>query len=119
MKFLVILAMGAALAACSSPNKQTSTSDPQLPPSTSAVKVVQTPTSVIVTDLVKKEVCQASGDTRLLELHKKSTGCELDYTKFGKAKVISSSKHGTKHCEASFEKITKELEAQKFKCDAS
>jgi hypothetical protein len=115
MKNITIILAAIGFMACSSPTKQSDATIPQATPPTPVVQKNNPPSS----DIVKKESCESDQDQRSLEVHKKDPGCELLYTKFGKGKVVASSKHGTKHCEDSLEKLVKKLESQKFTCHES
>jgi hypothetical protein len=113
MKGLVLIFAATTLASCSGAKTQ-----PDVP-QTPAPQVQMTPPSPPEAEILKKESCDSGADMRSLEIHRLPSGCELHYTKFGKSKVVSSAKHGTKHCEESFQKIIKELEDQMFRCEAS
>jgi hypothetical protein len=60
--------------------------------------------------------CVHGKDTRTLEVRAKDKGCELAYTKNGQEAVVSTSRKGTDHCQASLKKISDKLIAGGFTC---
>ena len=60
--------------------------------------------------------CTKDSDKRVLEVVAKGSGCELSYTKAGKASVVSSSSQGTTYCEKSLKKVQDKLEKAGFNC---
>ena len=119
MRIFIVFIVALMFVACSSAKKQPDAAQPQVTPPAPVIQDSSKSTPKMDADIVKKEVCESGKDKRLLEVLKKAPGCELSYTKFGKSKTVSSGKYGTKHCEDSLDKITKKLEARKFKCEAS
>jgi hypothetical protein len=119
MKSLVVVFAALAFMGCSTTKKQPDSSSAQAMVPAPVGQEVPKAVSPSSSDMLKKESCESDQDQRSLEVHKKAPGCELVYTKFGKSSTVASSKHGTKHCEDSLEKIIKKLEAQKFSCHES
>lgn len=112
MKPFFILLPALIFMGCSGPQKQTDTTSTTTPATKEAPKAE----AKADPNVVKKEVCESGDDKRMLAVLKTGSGCDLSYTKFGKEKVVASGKFGVKHCEASFDKITKKLEADNFNC---
>jgi hypothetical protein len=112
---IVIVAFAFAFAACSSAQKA-STTPPQMAPPAPVAQNTPPATPKVTAAVVKKEICESGSDSRFLEVHKKPTGCDLTYKKFGIEKIVASGKYGLKHCESSLNKITKKLEGDKFTC---
>jgi hypothetical protein len=62
-------------------------------------------------------VCKSGADSRTIEVVTKDAGCEVSYTKEGKATTPASSAHGTAHCDEVKDKIKGKLEAAGYKCE--
>ena len=116
MRYMIIMAT-LVFIGCSHAQKQTASSDPK-----PAVQATQKAPPKAVTQVAapKQDAptlsCKNEGDTRLLEIVKKESGCALKYTKSGKSNEVASSSSGTKHCEESLTKIRGKLEKAGFDC---
>lgn len=119
MRILIAIFATIMIVACSSAEKQSGPppSQPQSPQSSSqSLGSPPAPDMHEDFEVFKTETCESGTDSRTLEVRKKKVGCDLSYTRFGKEKIVSSGKHGTKRCEKSMDKIIKKLKAQKYTC---
>ena len=114
MKFVIsVLLSGLFLSftACSSAHKDLAPATS--PPAALPEKAVMKPAPV---GNSQTAACSNENDKRTLEVSTKGSGCELTYTKGGKASVVSSSSQGTTYCENSLKKVQAKLEKAGFDC---
>lgn len=121
MKYL-IFAAALVFGGCSTPQKQAdSTSTNSASQATQAI--VRPPQPGPAPGMIKadydgdKLACSKGRESRMLEILKKASGCELKYTKAGRSSFISSSARGKKHCESSKAKLREKLEKAGFLCN--
>jgi hypothetical protein len=113
-KFLAAVSL-CALAACSSaPKKDAAPAAPANPPATAqtATKAKTEESKPAAGSLS----CKHGTDQRQAKIDKKGDGCEVEYTKFGKSKVVASSAKGVHHCEDALAHLKKNLTASGFAC---
>jgi fumarylacetoacetate (FAA) hydrolase family protein len=60
--------------------------------------------------------CTHKGETRVVERRAAGAGCDVNYTKGGKASVIGTSVKGMHHCDQVAAKIKKNLETAGWSC---
>ena len=61
--------------------------------------------------------CLFNKDERKLSVNEKGEGCELSYSKEGKASVVATQIKGQEKCDEVFTRIQTKLEASGFKCE--
>ncbi|MBC7421806.1 MAG: hypothetical protein H7328_13845 [Bdellovibrio sp.] len=67
-------------------------------------------------DSATSVTCKAGSDERVLAIVTKDTGCELHYTKAGKASTIASQVVGNAKCETVMTSVKEKLIASGFSC---
>lgn len=117
MRFLIFIAITMSLAACASGNKT------EPPPAQPASPVAQTTPAAKAADKTAdadketaKVTCTIGKDSRTLRVLTKVKGCELEYTKNGKASVVASSSISSQHCNDKLASIKDKLVNAGFNC---
>ena len=105
-RFLILAVIG--LAGCTTTKNGPAPSSPPPQISTASSSALATPAAAPDLEVLS---CTKGKETRKLQVSKKTSGCSLEYTKFGKTNSPASSTHGIKHCVDSKEKVRKHLEA--------
>jgi hypothetical protein len=117
MRFSIFIAITMSLAACASGKKA---EPPPSQPASSAAAPAAPDQAADKTAAADKETakvaCTSGKDARTLRVLAKVKGCELEYTKNGKASVVASSTVSTKHCDDKLASIKDKLVTAGFNC---
>lgn len=113
---ILILSILAAfsLTSCASMKKSSSNSNSQAAPSAAAAKPEQK--AKPAAQAAGMVVCKHGKEERKLEVVSQVAGCELHYTKGGKAEVVATAVKGDDHCSSVSQRIQKKLAASGYQC---
>jgi hypothetical protein len=118
MRFSIFIALTMSLAACASSNK--AAPPPTQPASSPAAQTAPAAQASDKAATAEKETakvtCTSGKDSRTLRVLTKVKGCELEYTKNGKASVVASSTVSSKHCDDKLASIKDKLVNAGFNC---
>lgn len=119
--FTILLISFVALAGCSTSQKvSVTTSPPTLEKSPSPTSPVaekpSTSPEATRTSGPTAVTCVHDGDTRVLQRQMSGTGCNLNYTKYGKTASVVKSTSGSESCEKVEAKIRSKLESAGYDC---
>jgi hypothetical protein len=118
MRFSIFIALTMSLAACASRNKATPPpAQPASSPAAQTAPATQTTDKAAAAEKeTAKVTCTSGKDSRTLRVLAKVKGCELEYTKNGKASVVASSTLSSKHCDDKLASIKDKLVNAGFNC---
>jgi hypothetical protein len=118
MRFSFFIAITMSLAACASGHK--AAPPPAQPASSPAAQTKPAAPAADKAATTEKETakvtCTSGKDSRTLRVLTKVKGCELEYTKNGKASVVASSAINSKHCDDKLASIKDKLVNAGFNC---
>ena len=60
--------------------------------------------------------CTHGSDSRVLAVEPKGSGCNTNYTKYGKTASVATGTNGVDHCQKTVDKIRTKLEAGGYTC---
>ena len=118
MRFSIFIALTMSLAACASANKSAPPPAQSASPAAAQTPAAKPAEKMAATtgEITAKATCTSGKDSRTLAVLTKDKGCELEYTKNGKASVVASAVNGSKHCEDKLTSIKDKLVNAGFNC---
>lgn len=113
------------IAGCATSGTQTSTPTASAPsPTTTAPRAESTKVPTAAAAVAESAnqagnqqvTCVHESDTRILQLQAHNSGCNLNYTKYGKTASVVKSANGTEACEKIEQRIRSKLESVGYSC---